>query len=152
MVWWTASFNHQYLLLVEVWMTTFVLTGGPSGSCYSSVSCMIRIESVLVVFVQFISTLELNISWLYNSALPIFIMLLINMFPSMSLTLSPSTLQYVWILHLPLVDKVKVKSTIDHIDVAAQVAWTSISYHFTNVLRIGSCWMEMITLLTTHII
>ena len=53
---------------------------------------MVRIESVLVVFIQFISTLELDIGWLYNSTLPIFILLLINMLPTMSLALSPSTL------------------------------------------------------------
>ena len=113
---------------------------------------MIRVESVLIVLVRFVSTLELDISWLYHSALSSLIMLLLKMFSSRSLALSSSTLQDVWILNLALINKVKVETTIDYINVAAQVAWTSISYHFTDVLRIGSCWMKMVTLLTAHII
>lgn len=122
--------------------------------CYTSDSCMIRVEGVLIVFVRFISTLKLNIRRLNNiPTLTILILLLIIIFPlPLTLALSSPTVKYMWVLYLALVDKVKVETTIDHIDVAAQVAGTSICYHLAYVLRIGRGWMELVALLAAHVI
>jgi hypothetical protein len=70
----------------------------------------------------------------------------------MTLALSSSTLEDVWILNLALVDKVKVESSINYIDMTTQVAWTAVSNHLTYILRVSSRWMEMVALLTAHII
>jgi len=80
---------------------------------------MIRIESVLVVFIWFITTLELNVSWLNNPILSLLVRLLVDILSTMPLTLSSSTLKNVWILNLPLIDKIKVETTINYINVAA---------------------------------
>jgi len=39
-----------------------------------------------------------------------------------------------WILNVALVDKIKIETTINDIDVTADMTWTSISNHFTDIL------------------